>query len=89
MIKPSNTSANLHFGRGNALDGDIAAIGTRSNFQLVFVYNITSNPAEELAILTSPDSTGDDKFGSDGVIAVNRAYGVIVGAYHHNIGGIR
>ncbi len=84
MVKPSDASSNLYLGSvASALDGDLAAVG--SNFQKVFVYNIRVNPAQEIAILTSPDSTGNDNFGSQSV-AVSKEYGIIVGAYTHDIG---
>ncbi len=82
VIKPSVKSASLTFGRISALDGEIAAVGTRGDFRKVFLYNITLNPAEELAILTSP-GTGNDWFGSVDV-EVNKKYGVLVGAPLHD-----
>ncbi len=38
-----------------ALDGEVLAAG--SEYHRVFIYNISLNPAQEIAILTSPDST--------------------------------
>ncbi len=83
MIKPSDTTAKLRFGASTAIDEEIAAVG--SMFQKVFVYNISVNPAQELATLTSPDSTGNDAFSVEGV-AVSRQYGILVGAAQHDTG---
>ncbi len=86
MVKPSDTSRNLYFGQfAAALDEELAAVGSYLNFQKVFVYNISINPAQELAVLKSPDSTGNDKFGFQAV-AVSRGYGILVGAHLHDIG---
>ncbi len=88
MIKPSVTSTNLQLGKLSAgLDEEIAAVGSQPAFQKVFVYNISTNPAHELTILISPDSTGDDRFGHISV-AVNRGYGILVGAPLHDIGSM-
>ncbi len=88
MIKASDTSAELRLGKNAvALDEDIAAFGSDSAFQKVFVFNISVNPAEELGILSSPDSTSADEFGHTAV-AVSRQYGILVGAEQHDIGGM-
>ncbi len=77
MIKPSDNSSNLKFGSVSAIDGGIVAFGSR--IQKVFVYDISRVPAQELAILSSPDSTGGDNFGKDGV-AVSIEYGILISA---------
>ncbi len=82
LIKPSETAIFL-FGQVVALEGKIAAIGAVK--EKVFVYNITTDPAQELAIITSPDSDGSDRFAFDAV-AVNNEYGVLVGAREYNGG---
>ncbi|MCP3664696.1 MAG: hypothetical protein GY696_19760 [Gammaproteobacteria bacterium] len=69
-----------------ALDKEIAAVASHMNFQKVFVYDISVTPAEELAILSSPDSTGTDYFGFS--LAVSREYGIVVGASKHSIGSM-
>ncbi len=90
MVKPSNTSSNQRFGEyAAALDEELAAVGswTGPDLQKVFVYNISVNPAKELAVLTNPDRSpsGDDRFGVIAV-AVSREYGILVGAHDHDIG---
>ncbi len=86
MIKPSDTSRTLLFGTfAAAIDEEIAAVGSNHNFQKVFIYNISVNPAQELAVLKSPDSTGKDQFGSS-TVAVSKRYGILVGAPFHDIG---
>ncbi len=42
------------------------------------------NPAQELAILTSPDGNGDGFF----TVAVSRQSGIVVGADFHTIGSM-
>ncbi len=86
VIKPSDTSRDLWLGRfATALDEELAAVGSNKNIQKVFIYNISVNPAQELAVLKSPDSTGNDDFGFRAV-AVSRRYGILVGAPYHDIG---
>ncbi len=89
VIKPSDASSNLMFGSQLHVDGEIAAVGSTRYFsvQKVFVYNVTVNPAQEMAILTIPDSTGDDRFGWQ-AIAISREYGILVGAHNHKIAGM-
>ncbi len=80
VIKPSVTTANLKLGRNPAaLDKEIAAVASHSDFQKVFAYDISVIPAEELAILNSPDNTSTDYFGFS--VAVSRDFGILVGAY--------
>ncbi len=84
VIKPSDASS-LQLGTwAAAIDGEILAAGSLL-LQKVFVYNISINPAQEILILTSPDSTGSDSFGIS--VAVSREYGILVGAHGHDIGG--
>ncbi len=87
VIKASDTSADLRLGKNAvALDEDIAAFGSAPAFQKVFIFNISVNPAEELGILSSPDSpAGADEFGHRAV-AVSRQHGILVGAEQHDIG---
>ncbi len=86
VIKPTDTSNSLEIGNtAVAIDEEIAAVGSNSTVQKVFLYDISVNPAKEIAILTSPDGTGDDQFGHN--VAVSREYGILVGAYLHDVGG--
>ncbi len=85
VLKPSDNSSYLSFGRVSGLDGEIAAVGSHKG--KVFVYNISTDPAQELSVLTSPDGTSSYGFGRNAV-AVNQKYGILVGAYQHNTGGM-
>ncbi len=79
MIKPSDTSSNLNFGHWTAaIDGEIAAVGIGKTAKgKVYVYNISTEPAQELSVLISPDGTDSDSFGY--AVAVNQKYGILVG----------
>ncbi len=86
MITPSGNFSDLWFGYyAAAIDEEIVAVGSAKVFEKVFVFNISTNPAQQLAVLSSPDGTDTDRFGKDAV-AVNRKYGILVGAPYHKIG---
>ncbi len=83
VIKPSGTFSGLQLGKyAAAIEEEIVAVG--SSQSIVFVFDISTNPAKELAVLSSPDGTNSDKFGD--AVSVNRRYGILIGAPHHAIG---
>ncbi len=64
------------------IDEEIVAVASYSVLDsipsVVFVFNISTNPTQQLAVLSSPEGP-DDAFGKT-TVAVNRKYGVLVGA---------
>ncbi len=87
VIKPSGNFSLLQIGRyAAAIDEEIVAVGSFLSAKKVFVFNISTNPAQQLAILSSPDDTVTvDGFGKHAV-AVNRKHGIIlIGAPFHEI----
>ncbi len=72
-----------------AIDEEIVAVGSWSSSttsRRVFVFNISTNPAQQLSVLGSPDGGTQCRFGV--AVAVNRNYGILVGADHRDIEGM-
>ncbi len=81
MINPSGPdSIEALVGSTAAMDEEMVAL---SSFKMkIFVFDISANPTLQVAVLGSTDSTTyhlGDGFGMYG-LAVNRKYGILVGA---------
>ncbi len=90
VVKPAGTSTGLTLGESAALDENIVAIGgvafTVDKVDAkVYVFNISTNPAQQLTILSSHIHSSKS-FGV--AVAVSRKHGILVGSPKDDFGSM-
>ncbi len=93
VVKPAVTSRGLKLGQSAALDENIVAVGEvryiwgNKADAIVYVFNISTNPAQQLTILSIWHGIHSSRvFGM--AVAVSRKHGILVGSAGSDVGSM-